>query len=29
MLAAAWLTDDWRTTLQARMTANLAVLRDA
>ncbi|MFS2019940.1 type II toxin-antitoxin system HipA family toxin [Massilia sp. CT11-108] len=26
-LAAAWLTDDWRATLHARMTANLAILR--
>jgi hypothetical protein len=28
-LAAAWLTDDWRTMLRARMAANLAVLRGA
>ena len=25
--AAAWLADDWRTTLHARMTAHLAILR--
>jgi len=28
-LDGAWLTDDWRTTLQARMATNLAVLRGA
>ena len=26
--AAQWLDDDWRTTLHARMTANLALLRE-